>query len=59
VDGCGRKILPSLKEEKDWEGSNKKNGFSFKIAQKSQKNLFGKGVATFMTTGYSFKSRLK
>ncbi len=32
VDGCGCKILPSLKEEKNWEGSYEKNGFSFKIA---------------------------
>jgi hypothetical protein len=32
VDGYGCKILLSLKEEKDWEGSYKKNGFSFKLA---------------------------
>jgi hypothetical protein len=32
VDGCGCKILPNLKEEKEWEGSHKNKDFSFKIA---------------------------
>jgi len=38
VDGCWCKIHPSLKEEKDLEGSY--NGFSFKIIQKSQQIIF-------------------